>query len=65
VNIAHHIDSMSDRMRESSESGDKRYREVLEAGAATDSRLNALIAVVDGLVRDRSGRGPQPPSQAS
>ena len=38
-------------------------QELTEGQKHTDERLNALIAVVDELVRDNRRRGPSPPPQ--
>ena len=45
------VDKLSDELKALAKHTDERFAEVTERFAATDERLNALITVVDGIIR--------------
>ena len=55
--LAESVEKLDDRVDKLTESVHEMIRELRESQRHTDERLNALIAVVDGLVRNRP---PQP-----
>lgn len=45
------VDKLADDLKALAKRTDERFAEVAERFAATDERLNALISIVDGVIR--------------
>jgi chromosome segregation ATPase len=51
MSLANHAEETDQRLRELGEETDRRIRELVASQAHTDCRLDALISVVDSLVK--------------